>query len=300
MKPADLVLEHHFVELRALRMHFVAAGERDAPLVVLLHGFPESWWSWRYQIAVLAEAGFRVIAPDLRGYGETGKHGPFDLDTIVQDVGQLIESQVGARAVRIVGHDWGGVTAWRLATLRPSACERVAVLNAPAIGAMREAMIQKLSLRQLKKSWYMFFFQLPWLPEWVLTRNDAGAVVRMLRGSSVSREHFSAQELRPFRDAIQRPGAAKAMVGWYRAAIREGLMRAPQKSPPLTMPSMLIWGMQDQALSFDDLVPGTLANAPGCRLEKIQTAGHFVHAEVPEIVNPLLLAFLSEPSEHSL
>lgn len=291
----ELAVEHHWVNLPALRMHFVAAGEREAPLVVLLHGFPENWWSWRYQIAALARAGYRVVAPDLRGYGETDKRGPYDLDTIAQDVCQLIESQVGQRAVRIVGHDWGGVTAWHLAALCPSYCERVAVLNAPEMGVMRKALIKKLSVRQILKSWYIFFFQLPWLPEWLLTRNDAGAVVRMLRASSVSREHFSAEELRPFRDAIQRPGAAKAMVGWYRQAIRAGLVRAPKELAPLSMPSMLIWGMQDEALSFDDLVPGTLARAPGCKLEKIENAGHFVHAEVPDTVNPLLLAFLAKP-----
>lgn len=269
-------------------MHYVVAG--SGPLIVLLHGFPESWWSWRYQIQPLVDAGYRVVAPDLRGYGASDKVGPYDLDTIVSDVCALIESFGAEKPVRIVGHDWGGATAWHLASTRPEFCERLVAINCPHPAAMREVMTKQLNLRQLAKSWYMFFFQLPMLPEHLLTRNDAGEIVRMLRGSSIDRTNFSAQELRPFRDDIQRPGAAKAMVDWYRTAIRQ--VRVP-KTPLVRARVLLLWGMQDRALSFDALVPATEKLATNLRIERIENAGHFVHAERPADINSRLIAFLA-------
>lgn len=292
MKPADLKVMHHFVQLPSLRLHYVEAGQ--GPLVVLLHGFPESWWSWRYQFQALADAGFRVVAPDLRGYGETDKRGPFDLDTLAGDVCHLIES-LGEKHARIVGHDWGGGVAWHLAGHRPEFCERLVVLNCPHPARMNEALLSKPSWAQLKKSWYFFFFQLPWVPEWLLTRRDAGNLVRMLKASSVDRSHFSPEELRPFREAIQRPGAATAMVNWYRTAVRDGFRRLGKgpASPPITCPALLVWGMQDPALGFDELVPGTEKWAPKLELEEIQGCGHFVQSERPAEVNRALVRFLT-------
>ena len=243
MIPSEVEVQHRFIELAStppLRMHYVTAGA--GPVVILLHGFPESWWGWRHQIRPLAEAGFTVVAPDLRGYGATDKHGPYDLDTIVGDVCRLIESLGTNRTVRIAGHDWGGATAWHLASTRPEYCERLAVLNCPHPVIMRDTMARRFNLRQLAKSWYMFFFQLPWLPEHTLTKNDAGMIMRMLRGSAVNKANFSAEELRPFRDDIQQPGAARAMVDWYRTAIREGFRRAPPKPAPIEADTLLIWG----------------------------------------------------------
>lgn len=292
MTPSDLKVEHHFVELPTLRLHYVEAGE--GPTVVLLHGFPENWWSWRYQIPALAQAGFRVVAPDLRGYGETDKHGPYDLDTVVNDVCNLVVALGGEKRVRVVGHDWGGATAWHLASHRPEFCGRLAVLNCPHPALMRERFITRPSWAQLKKSWYMFFFQIPWLPEYLLTKDDAGEIVKQLRGSSVDRAHFGEAELKPFRDAIQRPGAASAMVGWYRAAIRQGLLspfKAP-RYPAITVDTVLIWGMDDSALGFEDLVPGTERFVRHLDVKPIEKCGHFVQSERPDEVNRLLVDFL--------
>jgi pimeloyl-ACP methyl ester carboxylesterase len=293
MKPADLQVAHHAVQLPSLRMHYVEAGR--GPLVVLLHGFPETWWSWRHQLLPLAEAGFRVVAPDLRGYGETDKHGPYDLDTTAGDVCALIESLGGERKARVVGHDWGGGVAWHLAATRPECCDRLVVLNCPHPSVMRRALLARPSLEQLRRSWYFFFFQLPLLPEWVLQRNDAEAIIRVLRASVAKKEHFSPDELRPFRDAIQRPGAARAMVGWYREAVRRGF-RHPLRPPTeglIEADALLIWGLEDPALSFQQLVPGTEQYAPKLQVREVPGAGHFVHAEAPEVVNPLLKAFLA-------
>jgi pimeloyl-ACP methyl ester carboxylesterase len=178
--------------------------------VVLLHGFPEMWWSWRHQIRPLVEAGFRVVAPDQRGYNDSDKHGPYDLDTLTDDICRLIDSFGAGPSARIVGHDWGGAVAWALAALCPEHVERVAVLNCPHPLAMRTGIFKP---RQTLKSWDIFFFQVPGLAEWLLTRDDAGNLERMLTINVVDRTNFTREELRPFVEAIQKPGAAKAMLG---------------------------------------------------------------------------------------
>jgi len=139
--------------------------------VVLLHGFPEFWWSWRFQIAPLAAAGYRVVAPDLRGYNETERTGPYDLDTLSGDIASLI-AHLGESRATIVGHDWGGAITWHLAAMRPDTCERAVVLNAPHPAVF--GAVLRHSLDQLRRSWYMFFFQLPWLPERWLVKDGGG------------------------------------------------------------------------------------------------------------------------------
>ena len=293
MRPDQLQVRHRFVDLPRLKLHLVEAGE--GPLVLLLHGFPESWWSWRYQLEPLARAGYRVVAPDLRGYGESGRQGPYDLDTLAADVCALIDALGAEPAPVVVGHDWGGAVAWHLAAHRPEHCRRLAVLNCPHPARMREALLTRPRWSQLKRSWYMFFFGLPWLPEWLLTRDRAGGLVRVMRASAVDRTNFGLEELEPLRQAILAPGAASAMVGWYRAALWDGLGHPlrPPRYPPIGCPSLLIWGLDDPALGFDDVVPGTEALAPGLAIERIPGCGHFVQAEQPERVNQLLLRFLA-------
>ncbi len=297
MRPSELNVTHHFVQLPHLRMHYVEAGQ--GPLVILLHGFPENWWSWRYQVQPLADAGFRVIAPDLRGYGDTDKQGPYDLDTIVADVCNLIESLGAEQRAVIIGHDWGGAVAWHLASTRPEFCDRLVVLNCPHPVLMQRALLGKrLSLNQLRRSWYFFFFLLPVVPEWVLTRKDAAATRRTISSASIDRSHFTEDELRPFRDGIQRPGAASAMIGWYRAAVLDGFRRvlSPKKYQEIAQKTLLVWGLEDPALDYDVLVPGTEEFVPKLQVAEIPGTGHFVHAERPEVVNAALLEFLRRPN----
>jgi pimeloyl-ACP methyl ester carboxylesterase len=193
---------------------------------------------------------------------------------------------------RIVGHDWGGALAWHLAATRPEHTERLAVLNCPHPTRMREALVTKPSLSQLKKSWYMFMFQLPLIPELALTRNDGAEIARSLKAMSFDRTNFTDEELRPFRDGVQKPGAASAMLGWYRAMMREGLFGKPIKYPTIEVDTLLIWGMEDKALGFDDLVPGTEQFAPKVKIAQIPGCGHFVQSEQPAKVNAALLPFL--------
>jgi pimeloyl-ACP methyl ester carboxylesterase len=286
--PADLddIATHRTTDVNGLRMHYVEAGA--GPTVVLLHGFPEMWWSWRHQIRPLAEAGFRVIVPDQRGYNDTDKQGPYDLDTLVADICRLIESLGAGPKARIVGHDWGGAVAWHLAATRPDACERVVVLNCPHPFIMRTRIFRP---RQLKRSWYMFAFQLPGLAERFLTSDSGAGLLRVLKGNALNREHYSAEELEPFRQNILKPGAAKAMVSWYRAIPKQ--MLSPPKSGKVQADAMLLWGMQDSALGYEDLVPGTERWVPNLKIVPVEGSGHFVQSDQPAAVNKALIDFLS-------
>lgn len=287
--PPKLALTHHTAQVGSLHMHYALDG--GGPLVVLLHGFPEMWWSWRFQIAPLAQAGFRVAAPDLRGYNDSDRRGPYDLDTLADDVGALIRHLGESRAV-IVGHDWGGAIAWHLAATRPALCDRLVVLNAPHPAVFQRVI--RSSLRQLKRSWYMFFFLLPQLPERWLLRDRARLLRRMYRSSAIDRTHFTDEEIRPFQEAILKPGAATAALGYYRAAFRYAFthFRAIASYPVITRPTLLIWAKDDQALGYDELVPPTSRWVEDLRVEPIERCGHFVHQEQPERVNRLLLDFL--------
>lgn len=282
-------LQHRTDTVGSLRMHYVLDG--SGPLVLLLHGFPEFWWSWRFQIAPLAAAGYRVVAPDLRGYNETERSGPYDLDTLSGDIASLI-AHLGESRATIVGHDWGGAITWHLAAMRPDACQRAVVLNAPHPAVF--AAVLRHSLGQLRRSWYMFFFLLPWLPERWLVKDGARLLRRMYRGNAVDRSNFTDDDVRPFQKAITQPGAATAALGYYRAAFA-GLLKNRRilgRYPLITRPTLLIWAKDDQALDYQELVPPTRRWVSDLRIEPIEQCGHFVHQERPEAVNARLLSFL--------
>lgn len=287
-------LRHRTIEVPGGRLHAVEAGPTEGPAVVLAHGFPETWWSWRHQLAPLAAAGHRVVAVDLRGYGASSKRGPFDLATLAADLA-AVARDLGREPVALVGHDWGGGAAWTAAASYPELFARVAVLNCPLPFRLQQALVRRPSWAQLRRSWYMFFFQLPGVPEWLLGRKGAAAVAGSIRNASVVKDHAAWDELAPFREAAQAPGAVAAMLGPYRAAFRDVLLRRrPLDEPPvIDLPAMLVWGMDDPALGFDDLVPGTERWVPKLRIERLPGVGHFPQSEAPERVNALLTAFLA-------
>jgi pimeloyl-ACP methyl ester carboxylesterase len=288
--PDALDIRHEYADVNGIRMHYVEKGA--GPLVVLLHGFPEMWWTWRYQIPALVEAGFRVVAPDQRGYNDTDATGPYDIDTLRDDVIALLDHLRADKAI-LVAHDWGGGVAWVLASTRPERCAKIVVMNCPHPAVFMRALFGKWS--QIKRSWYMFFFQLPLLPERMLTARDGEAVLRVLRANVIDPTHFGRDELEPFVQAVRKPGRATAMINWYRTAIRAGLRAGPKGGPkydPILIPALLIWAMQDSALGYDDVVPGIEQYVPGVEIQKIEGCGHFVQQERPEDVNRRLLEFL--------
>jgi pimeloyl-ACP methyl ester carboxylesterase len=282
------------LQSNGIGFHALTDGPPDGPLVLLLHGFPELARSWLPQLPALGEAGFRVVAPDLRGYGGTDKTGPYDLKTLAADVAGLVHS-LGRERATIVGHDWGAGVAWGTAFLQPAVVERLGIMNCPHPAVLGRSLLR--NPRQLRRSWYMFFFQLPWLPEWAITRDGAAAVGRSLRGGSEIRDAWTPQATRPYQEAFLLPGAASAAIGYYRAAFRspfetDRLARAQ----PITAPTRIIWGAKDQFLGRELISPEIMRPyfAPGNEpaIEFIEKAGHFVQNEAPEEVNEALLRWL--------
>jgi pimeloyl-ACP methyl ester carboxylesterase len=287
------------LDANGIGFHALVDGPDDGPLVVLLHGFPELARSWLRQIPVLAEAGYRVVAPDMRGYGGTDKHGPYDLQTLAADVAGLVKT-CGRERATIIGHDWGAGVAWGTAFLQPQVVERLGIMNCPHPALLGRALLS--NPRQLRRSWYMFAFQIPWLPEWALTRQGAVAVARALRGGSKIREVWPREALKPYQHAFLQPGAASAAIGYYRAAFRHPFATDRiAREHPITAPTRIIWGAEDQFLGRELLSPGAMRPyfAPGNEpvIELIEGAGHFVQNEAAERVNEALLRWLGRPAK---
>ncbi len=291
---------HHRVRVGEIEVHHVEAGPKDGPLVLLLHGFPELWYAWRLQIGALAAAGHRVVAPDLRGYGESEKPGrvrDYRGAALVGDVAGLI-SALGAKTATVVGHDWGGALAWMVAMHRPDLVERLVVLNAPHPGAFSRAL---RTFSQARRSWYIFFFQLPWLPERLLRAGDYRAIRKTLRKECRRPEGFTDADVERYIEAAARPGALTAAVNYYRAAVRQSwkdLFRParPDADGPyrrVEVPTLIVWGEQDSFLGPELADPGR-SWAPNLRLERLGEAAHWVQIDAPERVNALLLDFLAE------
>ena len=286
-------IENVALAANGLRFHALSGGRNDAPLVLLLHGFPESARSWRHQLPALAEAGYHAVAPDLRGYGRTEKHGPFDARTLVADTAALIRALGRERAV-IVGHDWGGAVAWMTAHYAPEVLDRLVVLNCPHPASLPGELFR--NPRQLARSSYILFFQLPWLPERVLTARRAYAITLALRAGSHVRSAWPREELDRYRDLFLAPRAAGAALGYYRAGFRGvGTARRAAREHPVEAPTLVLWGACDPFLG-----PELIARerspwfAPRNRpdIVSIADAGHFVQNEAPERVNEELLGWL--------
>jgi pimeloyl-ACP methyl ester carboxylesterase len=276
-----------FANLSGVRLHYVEAGA--GPLVLLLHGFPEFWGSWRYQIPALVDAGFRVLAPDLRGYNLSDKPAgveSYRVANVVGDVAGLIQ-HAGEERAALVGHDWGGGIAWATAMRHPEIVHRLVILNAPHPAAyLRELR----SPGQLLRSWYVFVFQLPFLPEWLVRAGDYALVERALRGEPTRLGAFTEEDIRDYKQALGRPGALTAAINYYRAAFRHR-RDLQRRLRPIDVPTLLLWGERDRYLGIR-LTEGLEPWVPRLRVERFPDAGHWVHREVPERVNRSLTAFL--------
>jgi pimeloyl-ACP methyl ester carboxylesterase len=277
--------QHHFAEVNGVRLHYVEAGA--GPLVLLLHGFPEFWYGWRRQILALAAAGFRVVAPDLRGYNLSDKPrgaAAYALRTLVSDVQGLI-SRLGCSEASLIGHDWGAAIAWAFAMRHPSAVTRVGILNGPHPLSMLLALPRP---SQLLKSWYMFFFQLPWLPERVARRDDYALLLEPYERLPPGARFTPAEKL-AYRQAFGQPGALRSMIDYYRALLR------PHGAVPLAAVEaevLVLWGEQDAYLGRALARPSPRW-APRARVEYFPGVGHFIQHEVPEQVNTRLIRFLN-------
>jgi epoxide hydrolase 4 len=282
----DFPVEHRVVTGDGIELHCATAGDEKFPMVLLLHGFPARWSTWRVAMSALANAGFFAVAPDLRGAGESEKpkgNDNYSIAKFVNDNVAIIQSlckSAGKTSVFLVGHDFGGGVAWATTMFHPELVKKLAILNSVhPVGFERQ--MKKWS--QIKKSWYVFFFLLPWLPEWWLSRNDFRFLKESLMADGLSRETVD-----DLLTGIDAPGALTAALAWYRASFRDGIKKrfVPQKVETETL---VIWGDRETHLDPE------LANPPSdfvtnVRVEHVPNAGHWVQHDAPDEVAALLIA----------
>jgi pimeloyl-ACP methyl ester carboxylesterase len=284
-------LHYEFIQAGALRFEVATAGDPASPrLALLLHGFPECAFSWRHQIEFLAARGYRVWAPNQRGYGNSPQPRgvrAYHLDELTRDVANLIDA-AGASEVLLAGHDWGAMVAWAFAIQRLRPLARLAIFNVPHPAIFRAAL--RTNKVQRKRSRYVAFFQLPWLPEYMLTRRGGALIDEAFRGMAVDKSRFPDDVLAVYRANALRPGGATAMLNWYRAAGRSfGDANAP--TPTIETPTLMVWGEQDSALG-KELTLGTDRHVKDLTLRYLPDVSHWVQQEAPERVNEIWGAWL--------
>jgi pimeloyl-ACP methyl ester carboxylesterase len=276
------------VEANGLRFEVDTCGTGDR-LALCLHGFPESAFSWRYQLPLLAQLGYRAWAPNQRGYGRSTRPRGVDayrIERLVADVAALIDAS-GARSVTLIGHDWGAAVAWVFAADAVRPLERLVIMNVPhpAIFAARLR-----TPRQALRSWYIVFFQLPWLPELVLGWNNAELVARAFRSAHDARQ-FPPAVLDVYRENALGPGALTAMLNWYRALARNARGFTQRSFAIIEVPTLLIWGEADVALTKETTY-GTGRYVRDLTIRYLPYVSHWVQQDAPRMVNAILAAFL--------
>jgi pimeloyl-ACP methyl ester carboxylesterase len=279
-----------FVNANGLTFEVDQCGEGEK-FALLLHGFPESKFSWRFQMPLLARLGYRVWAPNLRGYGQTSRPTSvkdYHIDRLVEDVAGLIDA-AGAKETLLIAHDWGAIIAWHCAIRKVRPLSGLVIMNVPHPACFVQALG---TWSQLRKSWYMFFFQLPWLPERILAARGAEAIGRAFTDMAVDKSRFPAPVVDEYRRSAREPGALNAMINYYRAAMRTD--RGVMNPAPGTVDArtLMIWGEEDTALD-KATTHGTEAYVKDLTLRYLPGVSHWVQQEAPEKVNAMLEAWLT-------
>lgn len=278
------------VQANGIRFSVHTAGDpKSDTLALCLHGFPENWYSWRFQMPMLAELGYQVWAPDLRGYGGTDKPrgvAPYAMDVLVEDVAALIDAS-GKKKVVLVAHDWGGNVAWSFCARKLRPIERFVVMNMPHPWVFRTHL--RPGDPQLRRSWYVLLFQLPGLPEWYLAKDGHHAVAAAFASMAIDKSRFPPDVLDHYKREAARPGAIEGMLAYYRA----GLRYPPKVRHPhhLDVPTLIVWGEGDTALGRELAVESMEYLREGT-LRWIPDASHWVQQEAPEKVNAITRAWL--------
>lgn len=291
------IIKFDYAQIGGVRLHYAAAGEGER-LVVLLHGFPEFWYSWRHQIAALSDE-YTIVAPDLRGYNLSDKPPRIEdyaIEKLVDDVAGLIR-HFGRERAAVIGHDWGAAIAWTMAFSNPEMLWKVGALQVPPMPAWRK----NFTVRQALASWYMLFFQIPALPEWLMNRNDYALLRNSLRAASAvdNDEVFTPEDIAQFKESWSRPDALTSAVNYYRANFPRMFLTTPRKDSAdqpekIRVPSLFIFGEQDRFIMRETVKNiGEFVDAPFEEF-RIPSAGHWVQQEAAETVTELLRDFLAE------
>jgi pimeloyl-ACP methyl ester carboxylesterase len=276
-----------YADLGDVQLHYVEAGE--GPLVLLLHGFPEFWYGWRLQIQPLAAAGFRVVAPDMRGYNLSSRPDgveAYDTGKLADDIRGLIHER-GAESALLGGHDWGGTAAWATAMNHPEVVDRLAILNAAHPRKLSQGLHHP---DQLRRSWYFFFFAVPDLPEAVVHANNWHFFRHFLHDAHPA---YTPEDVERYVEAWSQPGAATGMINYYRSSVRQSQKEAEAALRPISAPTLVIWGQDDNYLGTD-LAEPEHDDVPNLdRVERLPGASHWVHHDEAERVNQLLIDFFA-------
>ncbi len=279
-----------YADVGEVKLYYATAGTGEK-LVVLLHGFPEFWYSWRHQIVALSDE-YTVVAPDLRGYNLSDKPpnvSDYSIEHLVGDIVGLI-AHFGKEKTAVIGHDWGASVAWALAMKKPNVLWKLGALQVPPIPIWKRNQTAK----QFFASWYMFFFQLPSLPEFVFKKDDYAALVKSLTESTAKPGVFTPEEIVEYKKAWSQPGAATAMLNYYRANIVKRMFGSNEMPPKINVPTLFIYGEKDKAV-LPETVAGVGDMIIGRYTEhRIPNSGHWVQHEARDEVNGVLRAFLAE------
>jgi len=270
--------EHKYITTNGVKLHYVTQG--TGPLMLMLHGFPEFWYSWRHQIPEFAQY-FQVVALDLRGYNDSEKpkaQSAYIMDEFVKDIEGVIKN-LGHEKCILVGHDWGGAIAWFFAYAHPEMLEKLIILNLPHPAKFSQGFFTP---QQLLRSWYMFFFQLPAIPELLLQSFDYQTIAQTIQGTAVNKNAFTSSDLEAYQNAAAKPGALTAMLNYYRNSLNSFLPN--KKWGILPVPTLMIWGENDTALG-KELTYGTDAYVSNFQIKYIPHCGHWVQQEQPQLVN---------------
>ena len=283
--------KHEYIITNKVKLHYVTQGE--GPLMLMLHGFPEFWYSWRHQIPEFAK-NFKVVALDLRGYNDSDKpqnQSAYVMDEFIKDIDGVIKG-LGYEQCVLVGHDWGGAIAWSFAYAHPEMVERLIVMNLPHPAKFAEGF---RTPQQLLRSSYIFFFQLPWLPELLIQSSDYQAIETAFKGMAVSKSAFTNADIEAYKDAAAKRGTLTAALNYYRNFGQQRTLSSDWSI--LQVPTLMIWGENDSALG-KELTYGTEAYVRDFRIKYISNCSHWVQQEQPQLVNQYMREFL-EPLEHS-
>jgi epoxide hydrolase 4 len=281
--------QHQFIQTNRINLHYVTQGTGE--LVLLLHGFPEFWYSWRYQIPVLARH-FKVVVPDLRGYNDSDKpETGYDIDTLTQDVLGLIHN-LGFSKAHIVGHDWGGMIGWNLAQNFPESLHSLSLLSAPPPGLLARSLFNNLD--QVRRNWYLLALQVPAIPEWLLQQNLANFLRDWFQVQAIRKAAFSTETLRIYQSALSKTGVLSSALNYYRNWLspQAWLTKLQEPLSSIQVPTLVLWGQEDAILSpslakgFERFIPNPF------RLKLIPECGHWIQQEAPQLVNLELLSFL--------
>jgi len=277
--------QHEYITTNGVKLHYVTQG--NGALMLMLHGFPEFWYSWRHQIPAFA-TDYQVVAPDLRGYNDSDKpkaQSAYVMDEFIKDIEGVITG-LGYDKCVLVGHDWGGAIAWPFAYSRPQMVEKLIVLNIPHPAKMAEGL---RTPQQLLRSWYMFLFQLPEIPEALIQASDYQLIETMMTAGVINKSAFTKADIEAYKDAVAKRGALTAMLNYYRNISQQRMLNTDWSI--LEVPTLMIWGESDVALG-KDLTNNTEAYVRNLQIKYIPNCSHWVQQEQPELVNRYMREFL--------